>query len=240
VERRGGRIPEDSRELAELPGIGGYMAQAIAAIAFGRPAVPVEANVRRVVSRLDAAAATPEAAARLVSPRRPGDSVAALFDLGQTICRPRKPDCGRCPLRRACRALALGAVERFPARRAARPLRPFYRCVAAAVSRSGRILVRRRPEGFLAGMWELPGVESEVLSQARERFRRRFRPVGAPLSTVEQPIAGRRVRVEIYSAPAPSRRPGDRWLTPQEIEASASPSLTKKIARRVSRGRRGA
>ncbi|HWC65218.1 MAG TPA: A/G-specific adenine glycosylase, partial [Thermoanaerobaculia bacterium] len=240
VEEHGGRIPDDTAALRRLPGIGDYMAQAIAAIAFGRRTVPVEANVRRVVSRVEASEATPEAAARLVSPRRPGDSIAALFDLGQTICRPRKPACARCPLRGGCRARSLDAVDRFPSRRAVRALRPLYRCVAAAVSPSGRILVRRRPAGFLAGMWELPGVESDVLSRARERFRRRFRPLAAPFSSVEQPIAGRRVRIEIYAAPAPARRPGDRWLTPAEIEASASPSLTKKIVRRVSAQRRGA
>ncbi|HKB71403.1 MAG TPA: A/G-specific adenine glycosylase [Thermoanaerobaculia bacterium] len=235
VEEHGGKIPEDPEVLRGLPGIGAYMAQALSAIAFGRPALPVEANVRRVVSRIEAADVTPEAVARLVSRKRPGDSIAALFDLGQIVCRPRNPACGACPLARSCRARARGIVDRFPPRRTARPARPLYRCVAAAVSENGRILVRRRADGFLAGMWELPGVEADVLSVARARFRSRFRAAGrALLGTVEQPIAGKRVRVEIYSTPAPASRPGDRWMTAAEIEASASPSLTKKIARRVS------
>jgi hypothetical protein len=58
------------------------------------------------------------------------------------------------------------------------------------------------------------------------------------MATVEQPIAGRRVRVEVYRVPRARRGAHDRWMTAAEIEGSASPSLTKKIVRRVSPDRR--
>ena len=67
VERHGGRFPATEPELLELPGIGPYTAAAIAAIAFGAPATPVDGNVERVVARLFAVeellpAAKPDAA----------------------------------------------------------------------------------------------------------------------------------------------------------------------------------
>jgi A/G-specific adenine glycosylase len=236
VARHGGRLPAGLAELRALPGMGDYMSKAVAAIAFGTRTFPVDANIRRVVSRLYATEVPEEALPAVVSPRRPGDSIAALFDLGQTICRPRNPACGACPFRTSCRAFSLGAVGDFPARPARTRLRPFHRCVAAVVADDGRLLLRRRAAGFLSGMWELPGAEGKSLSSARAAFRRHFPTAELrPVSVVEQPIAGRRVRVEIYRARETEHR-GDRWMTPAEVERSASPSLTKKIARCVASG----
>src|SRR5689334_19379427 len=48
----GGRFPETEAGLLALPGVGPYTAAAIAAIAFGQPATPVDGNIERVVSRL--------------------------------------------------------------------------------------------------------------------------------------------------------------------------------------------
>src|SRR5438067_13097189 len=48
----GGAFPDSEGGLCALPGIGRYTAAAIAAIAFGRRAMPVDGNIERVVSRL--------------------------------------------------------------------------------------------------------------------------------------------------------------------------------------------
>jgi len=233
VETHGGKLPDDLEALRALPGMGEYMSQAVAAIAFGRSTLPMDANIRRVVSRLFASEDPGSRLAEVVSPKRPGDSIAAIFDLGQTICRPRDPDCPACPVRSSCRADAIGRTEDFPARAARAAPRPFYRCAAAVLSR-GRILMRRREKGWLAGMWELPGEEADRLPIARARFRRRFPQAGArPVATVEQPIAGRRVRVEVYRVAAAPRGESGRWMTPREIAGSASPSLTRKIVARI-------
>ncbi len=237
VERHGGSLPDDLDALRALPGMGEYMSRAVAAIAFGRPTLPMDANIRRVVSRLFATDAPASRLGEVLSAARPGDSIAAIFDLGQTICRPRDPLCGSCPARRRCRARAEGSTADFPPK-AARPApRRFFRCAAAITSPDGKILVRRRSEGWLSGMWEPPGTESSARSVALARFRNTFpRASRKPMAAIEQPIAGRRLRVEIYRSPAPLPEPGDRWMTIDEIESSASPSLTKKIARRISAG----
>ena len=56
VAARGGVFPDTEEGLRELPGVGAYTAAAVAAIAFGRRAAVVDANVERVVSRLHAIA----------------------------------------------------------------------------------------------------------------------------------------------------------------------------------------
>ena len=105
VERHSGHFPEDLDALRALPGIGDYTAAAIAAIAFDFPAVPVDGNVERVVSRLftvedELPAAKPrikQFAASLLPSRRAGDFAQALMDLGATICSPKRPACVLCP-----------------------------------------------------------------------------------------------------------------------------------------------
>ena len=106
IARRGGRFPSEEADLRALPGVGAYTAAAVAAIAFGRQTAPVDGNIARILARLVAleepiARARGEiaAAARALAPsQRAGDFAQALMDIGATLCRPRNPDCGACPL----------------------------------------------------------------------------------------------------------------------------------------------
>jgi A/G-specific adenine glycosylase len=75
-------------DLTELPGVGAYTAGAIGNFAFGRPVLPVDVNVRRVLER-SGGSFGPEAAQ-------------ALFDLGATVCLARVPRCTTCPLAGGC------------------------------------------------------------------------------------------------------------------------------------------
>src|ERR1043166_3146531 len=50
--QHGGAFPDTEEGLLTLPGIGAYTAAAIAAIAFGRRASPVDGNIERVIARL--------------------------------------------------------------------------------------------------------------------------------------------------------------------------------------------
>ena len=167
-ERLGGVLPQDSRSLKKLPGIGEYSAGAIASIAYGEVVPAVDGNVRRVLSRLfDLADPTDVSlrtlAGELVDPDRPGDWNQALMELGATICTPRAPRCEACPLTGDCRALAEGTQELRPTSKR----RPLKRTVSYAVlvarNPAGELLmVRRPPDGLLGGLWEFPAVEIGV------------------------------------------------------------------------------
>jgi A/G-specific adenine glycosylase len=159
-----GAFPATSAGLRALPGVGPYTAAAIAAIAFGEPAVVIDANIERVTSRLFALpdalpAGRPslEAALRpLVPEHRPGDFAQALMDLGATICTPRSPRCLVCPLSADCRARQSGNPEAFPVKPPKRP-RPCKRGTAWWIEHDGDVaLVRRPPKGLLGGMLALP------------------------------------------------------------------------------------
>jgi A/G-specific adenine glycosylase len=163
--RPDGAFPRTEAELLLLPGIGPYTAAAIASIAFGQLASPVDGNIERVVSRLFAVTTPLPAskaelrvlAATLTPARRPGDFAQAMMDLGATVCTPRRPSCLMCPLNQICKASALGIADDLP-RRAAKPERPNRFGVAfLALREDGRVLLRRRPDqGLLARMIEVP------------------------------------------------------------------------------------
>jgi A/G-specific adenine glycosylase len=160
----GGRFPSDEAALRRLPGIGAYTAAAIAAIAFGKRAVAVDGNVERVVSRLHAVKA-PLPAARptiraladaMVPDEGAGDFAQAMMDLGSAICTPRRPACGRCPLRPWCAAHEEGDPGLYPVK-APKAARPHRQGVAYWLEHEGEILLVRRPaRGLLGGMLALP------------------------------------------------------------------------------------
>jgi A/G-specific adenine glycosylase len=159
-----GGFPKTADELRKLPGLGDYTAAAIAAIAFGEQAAPVDTNVERVLARLDGIAVPDRKAIQrrfleLCPPGRAGDFAQALMDLGSGVCRPLRPRCGECPLAADCAAFASGTPEAFPApkQRSARPQR--YG-TAWWIERDGSVwLVRRPAKGLLGGMASLPGTD---------------------------------------------------------------------------------
>lgn len=170
VTALGGAFPRDLEGLRALPGIGEYTARAVGAIAFGLPVVPVDGNVERVTARLFAIDAPLPGARRTLAAKaatlnaapeaqaRASDFAQALFDLGATICTPRRPLCALCPWRPSCDGAATGAPERLPVR-AAKAVKPERHGVHFLLrDRTGAIWLRTRPDrGLLGGMTELPG-----------------------------------------------------------------------------------
>ncbi|MDE8348288.1 MAG: A/G-specific adenine glycosylase [Acidocella sp.] len=166
-----GGFPDTIEGLRALPGIGPYTANAIGAIAFNLPVLPVDGNIERVAARIFAITAPiPAAKLKIASTAvrfmqdkaaiaAPGDFAQALFDLGATICTPRNPACAACPWRGCCQAHDLGIAATLPAR-AKKAQRP-HRTGSAYVllDKSGNVfLTRRPPSGLLGGMLALPDV----------------------------------------------------------------------------------
>lgn len=158
-----GGFPDTEEELRKLPGVGAYTAAAIAAIAFGRRAVVVDANVERVVARLflieqplpGARLAIREAAETLTPDARSGDFAQAMMDLGSRICTPRAPNCDACPLAGQCAARG-HAPERLPVK-APKKAKPVRHGRTFWIEKDGCVwLVKRAPSGMLGGMRALP------------------------------------------------------------------------------------
>jgi len=115
-------LPDTEDELRALPGVGEYTAAAVLSFAFHRPTLTLDANLKRVFQRLDAAPDwTPAVEARwralwtiLVDGPSSRESNQAVMQLGQQICRASSPVCGSCPLTDGCRARVEGTTDRIP------------------------------------------------------------------------------------------------------------------------------
>jgi A/G-specific adenine glycosylase len=162
--RGGGAFPDSEEGLRALPGVGQYTAAAVAAIAFGRRAVVVDANVERVVARLFAIDAplpggkpTIHSATDRITPEtRAGDFAQAMMDLGATICTARSPRCLLCPLAGPCEGRRTGEAERFPVK-ASKKAKPDRVGTAWWIAATGQVrLVTRQGSGMLGGMRALP------------------------------------------------------------------------------------
>ena len=168
VEQWRGRMPEDPESLETLPGVGRSTAGAIASIAFGKPSPILDGNVKRVLCRLFAVTDDPkrpevknrlwERSGQLLPSGDPGSFNQALMDLGATVCLPRNPDCGNCPVQIACRANHLRIQDQIPVRVKSKPV-PHRRMAVAVILDGNHLLTGPRPEtGLLAGLWGLPEI----------------------------------------------------------------------------------
>jgi A/G-specific adenine glycosylase len=232
MREHAGRVPDDPEAFGGLPGVGRYTTGAVLSICFDRPLPVLDGNVARVLSRLFAilAAIRERRGARrlwalagsLVPMRRPGDWNQAVMELGATVCTPRAPACGRCPVRGQCRAFALGRVEEFPPLVARRAPETVRRAVALIVRR-GRVLMERRAGALLAGLWEPPGVAlangaspARVLRTALARLSLRVRLTRTD-RTVRHAITYRAIAAEVWQGTLTGAAPRSarlRWVDP--------------------------
>lgn len=162
VESRGGKTPVERESLRELPGVGDYTAGAVAAFA-GDAVVPVlDANIARVLARLEnyrkpidssEGKAFLDAAARRLLPKSGGcRHTSALMDLGAMICIARTPRCPLCPLRSCCRA---GSPSALPVKKPRPKIEERSECRAVMVKRGLVWLVPSHGPRW-RGMWLLP------------------------------------------------------------------------------------
>jgi A/G-specific adenine glycosylase len=98
--------PTDVAGLIQLPGVGPYTAAAVACFAFGEPVPAVDTNLKRILSRWHGEAlsgsALNEAALAGLPVDHAADWTQAMMDLGASVCRPRNPVCGECPVEGWC------------------------------------------------------------------------------------------------------------------------------------------
>ena len=190
AQRHDGNFPRTLDAALELPGIGGYTAAAVLSIAHGEPHAVLDGNVARVLARLDAVRGDLRApktwkrlatrAQALLAIESSGDWNQAMMELGETVCTPKTPHCGECPVRDWCESRERGLVDEIPAPRKKRAT--VYQRIAAAVlidPRRQTLLVRdpgAHDHVLFSRMWQFPAIEAskngstELARHLRERY----------------------------------------------------------------------
>lgn len=216
VAENRGRFPQTSAALRELPGVGRYTAAAVASISFGEPIAVVDGNVERVLQRLAGKHVGNldhwSTAQQLIDTKRPGDFNQAMMELGATVCLPKNPECGGCPIKRWCGTRG----EHTTARPAARKNAVMGYMIAA---KNSKVALRKRPADsrLMPGMWELPQLRHPL-------------PRTKPSFILRHSITTTDYVVKVWPGIAPS---GSKIVTLSRAAELPLTGLTRKILKRM-------
>jgi A/G-specific adenine glycosylase len=130
-DKYGGRVPLESRELLDLPGVGPYVASATRSKLTGEKVLLTDTNTVRVATRVAGLNVEGDVRRRREVQRAIGslfngpagaNEWLAILDLGATVCVPRNPRCPECPIVYLCsfgsRRVKMVSMAKRPQRRA--------------------------------------------------------------------------------------------------------------------------
>ncbi len=173
----GGELPTEREQLESLPGIGRSTAAAILAQAHGAREAILDANVKRVLSRVYAITQWPgqrhveQRLWRIADHHTPAVRAAhytqAIMDLGATLCRARQPQCFLCPVQSLCRAHQQGIAAQLPAKKPKTQIERRQRHGFFVLAHcEGQVWLQRRgASGVWGGLWCPPEFDDETRRQ---------------------------------------------------------------------------
>jgi A/G-specific adenine glycosylase len=255
----GGQFPTDPDEIRALPGLGKYTANAIACFALNQPLPIIEANTRRLWTRLTAAAGNPakppletslwQLAQDVLPKREFADFNQGVMDLGSMICTPKSPACDKCPLAAFCVAHQTSTEDQFPQ---LAPRRAFVDVEHVTVllwdKEKNQLLVTQRPDdGPWAGLWEFPRVEkmgdeeyASAASRALKSFTDQSFRIHSVVMTLRHGIMHYKVTLTCFEAellqsiPSKATKPsGIRWVSPKDLLTLPFSSPQRRIIARI-------
>lgn len=194
---RNGIFPTAYQDLLKLPGIGKYTAAAIVSICYGVAMPAVDGNFYRVFSRLfaddfDVSNASAfqyysDLALRVMPKTNPGEFNQAIMDLGSSVCKPKNPDCEKCPFVDDCLAFQLGKVQEFPYKskkqKVSEQSMDYY-----FITFQDRFFIQQRDDlGIWKKLFELPQTLPDRLSECI-----------VSTSTVEHKLSHRKLKINFH------------------------------------------
>jgi len=226
-----GELPEDVEALRELPGIGPYTGAAVASIAFGKRHAVLDGNVMRVLCRffdLSWDCATPASrkalqklADELIPEKDCGDYNQAIMELGALVCRPGKPDCLKCPIRKNCRA---EAPEKLPV--ITRQSFITQQEELALICKGGKILLVSPVKAIRwRGMYRLPTFDLATMRKEKE------------LGGFSYTVTRHHIQAVVFFAEILIKKlPDGRWFTLSAFESLPLPVPHRKMIQAFFKG----
>lgn len=220
-----GRFPRDPEEILGLPGVGGYTAAAIGSLAFNLDMAVLDGNVIRVLSRLFAYATDTRSSAakkelqqladELLVKGDAGNFNEAMMELGATVCLPKNPRCGDCPLSGVCLGHQSGRPTDYPVKAPKKKVPHIVVGAAVITNRKGEVLIaQRREKDMLGGLWEFPGGKQESGETIQQCIARELKEelginveIGGFLVTINHAYSHFTMQMHTYFAKIKSGRP---------------------------------
>lgn len=181
-----GVLPDNKEDLLLIPGIGDYTASAIASIAFNKPEIGIDGNVKRVMTRY--LNYTENANSKkchtiikdflynelINSDVNPSDFTQALMELGALVYTPTNYDCVGSPFKEMCagyRGENIQPIPYFPKKKKV----PVYDMSVLVYIKDESILVSKDDsDGLMKGLLRLPQIEGHKDQAPLLKFTHKF------------------------------------------------------------------
>ena len=215
-----GRLPSTIDELKSLPGIGNYTANAIMAIAFNKPFIPLDGNIERVIKRLLNLKTIKEVSKEnlirqkkiLGTSVRSGDYAQALMELGALVCKPKNPLCARCPLMKNCKSFKNNDFEIINERK--KKINKFY-LLKVYKKNNQFLLVKNNKFNFLKNLKIFPMDELPKHSNLEKDLN--FK------------ISNMNMNIVVQFSKIKGSIPNSSWIDSSKLDGYTLPTFTKKI-----------
>ncbi len=240
------KIPNFYDELIELPGVGDYTAKAILGIAFNKSVMPLDANIERILARLNGIERPisfikkrlRNLAEKYTSKKQSSNLIQSFMDYGSEICIPRNPKCELCNISGLCQSFKKNLQSKIPVRLQKRKNKLIkYTRAYVIVNEKNEILVRNRPEkGMLASMLEVPNddwVKDKKLLTA-DQMVKSLKTKLKPKGLFEYSFSHFDLETEIfYGNIKKSELSCANWIKKSTYSNSSMPTVMKKIVERA-------
>lgn len=161
-----GGFPTNYKGILELKGVGEYTASAIASFAYKLPHAVVDGNVFRLLSRfygIDLAITSTEGkkyfsnlANTLLDTKRPDTHNQAIMEFGAMMCKPKNPNCEKCPLNNECIAFSSDSIESFPVKIKKNESKVLYFDYFFFKTKGSTLVNKRTEKGIWMNLFEFP------------------------------------------------------------------------------------
>ncbi len=241
-----GQIPSTRETLLVLPGVGDYIANAVASIAFNQPVAVIDGNVERVYSRYlawqedikssKARKFLIEISQQYLHKKKSGDFNQAIMELGALICVPKNPQCHLCPVRPGCLGFKQDIHKDLP-NRLKKIQRKKVLWASLWLQMHNKILLEQRSNvSVMTGLWQLPTLEIKTTSQIRSSFEKRLKiklQIWHPKGIFQHSIMNQNIKNQVFQA----EMEGDfvlkskdfKWISLDQVQLYAITGITKKI-----------
>ena len=215
-----GKLPNNFEDLLKLPGIGNYTANAILAIAFNKPYIPLDGNIERVLKRYLYLKKEKEIQKdNLVQKKiifgttlRSSDYAQALMELGAIICKPNNPICDKCPIRKKCKSYK---KKDFSLTKSIKKNKDKYFILKVYKKDQRYLLIKNTKFNFLKNLSIFPMKELSNPKNFNENLN--FK------------MSNMNMNIKIQYSKDSQKFPSSHWVDKKKLNSYMLPSFTKKV-----------
>ena len=223
-----GRLPSTINELKLLPGIGEYTANAIMAIAFNKPYIPLDGNIERLIKRLLNLKSVNEISKENLTQQkkifgtsiRASDYAQALMELGAIICKPKNPLCIQCPLVVSCKSFINKDFEIVKQNK--KRVSKFY-LIKVYKKNNHFLLIKNTKFNFLKNLKIFPMEEISKQNNLDQ--------------SLNLKMSNMNMNIIIQFSKTKSIIPNSSWIDSSKINNYTLPTFTKKIFRYLNKNK---